>query len=488
MTTGSLDDFEVVIGLEVHVELKTESKMFCSCPTTFGAEPNTQVCPICLGHPGVLPVINQKAVDYALAVALALNCDIAPECHFARKNYMYPDLPKGYQISQYDFPLASGGFLEIETEEGIKRIGITRVHMEEDTGKSVHTGVFGGSLVDFNRCGVPLLEIVSEPDLRSPEEARLYLQTLRTLILYTGVSDVKMEEGSLRCDANVSLRPRGSREFGTMSEVKNMNSFRSVKRALEFEAERHYQILASGGRVVRETRHWDEIDGRTFSSRSKEEAHDYRYFPEPDLVPLVIDPAWVEKVRTGLPELPVARRQRLIRDLSLPPGDAWVLTESRELADFFDETVRLFPQPKTVANWLMGELLGYLNAHNLELREVPVTPQHLAGMLESIESGTISSKLGKVVFEDMCRTGKDPETIIRERGLVQIKDEDKIRRLAREAVENNPEAVDSFRAGKEKAIGFLVGQVMKLSGGKANPQKVNEILRELMETEPAARE
>ena len=358
---GGHGDFEVVIGLEVHVELATESKMFCPCPTRFGAPPNTQVCPICLGMPGVLPVINRKAVEYGIMAALALNCRVAPVSRFHRKNYFYPDLPKAYQISQYDLPLARGGWLEIPLPGGgpacgggTKRIGISRLHLEEDTGKLLHEGVEGGSLVDFNRCGVPLMEVVSEPDIRSPEEARVYLEKLRAVMLYAGVSDVKMEEGSLRCDANVSLRPAGSRELGVLTEVKNLNSFRSVKMALEYEVSRKRELLRAGVREVRETRHWDEVRGVTFPSRSKEEAHDYRYFPEPDLVPLLVDEGWTEELRRRLPELPDARRARYVRDYGLPPYDAEVLTASRELGDFYERCVALFPDPKAVSNWVMG--------------------------------------------------------------------------------------------------------------------------------------
>lgn len=471
-------EYEVVIGLEVHVELKTHSKMFCSCPAGFGAEPNTQVCPICLGMPGTLPVINRRAVKYATAVGLALECEFHPHSRFARKNYLYPDLPKGYQVSQYEYPLATGGRLEIETPEGIRLIGIRRVHMEEDAGKSLHEELQDSSLVDYNRAGVPLIEIVSEPDLRSPEEARTYLQTLRNIVRYTGVSDVKMEEGSLRCDANVSLRPRGSSQLGDLTEIKNMNSFRSVKRALEFEVERHLDLLGRGERVIRETRHWDEARGITIPSRSKEEAHDYRYFPEPDLVPLSLEADWVDGIRAELPELPASRRRRLIEAHGLPAYDAGVLTESRELANFFDETIKLGAEPKAASNWIMGDLLGYLNANSLDLDQAPLRPAHLAGMLRLMNEGIISSRIAKEVFELMCRTGKPPEEVVRERGLVQISDADEIAGYVVRVIEENPEAVNSYREGKERAIGFLVGQVMKLSRGKANPQKVNELLQE----------
>ena len=472
-------EYETVIGLEVHVELKTESKMFCHCPTTFGAEPNTQVCPVCLGLPGVLPVVNRKAIEYAVMVSLALNCEIAPYSKFDRKNYFYPDLPKGYQISQYDLPLARRGYLDLEVNGRRKRIGIRRVHMEEDTGKLFHPEDGAEySLVDLNRAGVPLLEIVSEPDIRSPEEARLYLTRLKAIIQYTGVSDVKMEEGSLRCDANVSLRPRGSEEYGTMTEIKNLNSFRSVQKALEYEVERHRRILEDGGRVVRETRGWVEGRGITVPLRGKEEAQDYRYFPEPDLVPLVLDREWVEEIRRRLPELPDQRRRRFVEEYGLPEYDAGVLTASRDLADFYEETVRLFPQPKVVSNWVMGDLMAYLNTRNLEIRKLPVTPASLARMLRMIEEGTISGKIAKTVLEEMCATGQEPEAVVREKGLVQITDEAEIAALADRVISENPSVAEDYRKGKDKAIGFLVGQVMKYSQGRANPALVNRLLRE----------
>ena len=473
--------YEAVIGLEVHVELKTRSKIFCSSTTEFGGEPNTHVCPVCLGLPGVLPVVNREVVDYAIRVALALNCQIANFCKFDRKNYYYPDLPKNYQISQYDLPLAQNGYLEIETENGPKRVGITRIHMEEDAGKLVHQGNIATtpySLVDYNRTGVPLLEIVSEPDLRSPEEARAYLEKLRTIIQYTGVSDCKMEEGSLRCDANVSVRPAGDDTLGTKTEIKNMNSFRALHRALAYEIERQIAVLTEGGRVVQETRAWDEDRGVTVSMRSKEEAHDYRYFPEPDLVPLVIDEAWIEKVRATLPELPDARRTRYMEDFGLSRYDATVLTSSKELGDYFEACVVAYPHPKTVANWVMGELARLLNAHDMDITASPVSPAQLAALLCLIDDGTISGKIAKTVFEEMFTTRKDPATIVREKGLVQITDEDAIAAVVDEVINANPKSVQDYKAGKEKALGFLVGQVMKATRGKANPALVNKMLKE----------
>lgn len=474
--------YEAVIGLEVHVELNTETKVFCPCPTTFGATPNTQVCPVCLGLPGVLPVLNRKAVEFAIMAALALNCRVAPRSKFDRKNYFYPDLPKDYQISQYDMPLAHGGYVEISLNGGIKRIGIRRIHLEEDTGKLVHDGVTGGSLVDYNRSGVPLLEIVSEPDMRTPEEARAYLEKLRSTLQYTGISDCKMEEGSLRCDANVSIRPKGSDEWGTLTEIKNMNSFRSVKLALEYEIKRQTELARRGERIVRETRHWDEARGVTFSSRSKEEAHDYRYFPDPDLVPLEIDGKWVDEIRARLPELPDAKKRRFMDRYSLPEYDAEVLTSSRELAEFYERCVELFPDPKGVSNWVMGEVLRVLNARNEEIQGSKLSPEMLADMLKLIRDGTISGKIGKELIEEMMETGERPQKIIEGKGLVQISDRDELRAMIEGVIESNPSVVEDYRKGKEKALGFLVGQVMKLTRGRANPQLVNELLLERLKS------
>jgi len=473
--------WEAVIGLEVHVELKTNSKIFCSSTTEFGGDPNTHVCPVCLGLPGVLPVTNKKVVEYGIKVGLALNCEIARFSKFDRKNYYYPDLPKNYQISQYDLPLAYNGYLEIETETGPKRIGIIRVHMEEDAGKLVHEGTIAStpySYVDYNRTGVPLLEIVSSPDIDSPEEAKAYLEKLKAIIQYTGVSDCKMEEGSLRCDANVSVRPKGSTEFGTKTEIKNMNSFRALQKALAYEVERQIQVLEDGGRIVQETRTWDEERGVTVSMRNKEEAHDYRYFPEPDLPPLVISPSWVEAVRRELPELPEARKRRYVNDFGLSAYDATVLTSTKEMADYFEECLSYYQQPKIVANWVMGELARLLNATNTDVSARPVTPRQLAALLELIDRGVISGKIAKTVFEEMFSTGKEPQQIVEEKGLVQISDEAELRAVVQRVIAANPKSVADFKAGKEKALGFLVGQVMKETRGKANPGLVNEYLRE----------
>ncbi|NLP41212.1 MAG: Asp-tRNA(Asn)/Glu-tRNA(Gln) amidotransferase subunit GatB [Veillonellaceae bacterium] len=474
-------DYEIVIGLEVHSELKTKSKIFCGCSTAFGAEQNTNVCPICLGMPGVLPVINEKVVEFAIKAGLALNCEILPFSKFDRKNYYYPDLPKNFQTSQFDLPIAINGYLDIEVNGEQKRIGINRIHMEEDAGKLVHAGSITTSdysLVDYNRGGVPLIEIVSEPDMRSPEEAKAYLEKLKAILQYIDVSDCKMEEGSLRCDANISLRPQGAEKLGTKTEIKNLNSFKSVQKGLEYEAVRHEEVLDDGGKIIQETRSWDEAKGITVSLRNKEQAHDYRYFPEPDLVPIIVDPAMVEEIRNNLPELPDARKSRLINDYGLSSYDAGVITASRAMADYFDETVKLNVDAKTAANWLMGELLKHLNNANMEIEDCPVTPQKLAGLIALIDKGTISNKIAKTVFEEIWSTGKDAEVIVKEKGMVQISDAGEIAGIVDKVIADNPQSVADFKAGKEKAIGFLVGQIMKQTKGRANPEMVNKLLRE----------
>jgi aspartyl-tRNA(Asn)/glutamyl-tRNA(Gln) amidotransferase subunit B len=478
MSTVTDTKYETVIGLEVHVELHTKTKIFCGCPTSFGAPPNTNTCPICLGHPGVLPVLNRKAVEYAMKAAMALNCRIASVSKFDRKNYFYPDLPKAYQISQYDKPIGEHGWIEIEVNGETKRIGITRLHLEEDAGKLTHVDGGFASLVDFNRVGTPLIEIVSEPDIRSPEEARAYLEKLRAIMQYCEVSDVKMEEGSLRCDANISLRPYGQKQFGAKVELKNMNSFRGVQRALEYEVLRQADVLDEGGRVVQETRRWDEAKGVTVSMRSKEEAHDYRYFPDPDLVQVVIDDEWKERVKATIPELPDARKARYTAEYGLPAYDAGVITSSKKLADFFEDSLNYTKDAKTVSNWIMGELLGYLNANNLEIDDVNITGKGLGELLGLIEKGTISNKIAKAVFKDMLATGKSPQQIVEEQGLVQISDESAIQEIVDRVIANNPQSVADFKAGKEKAIGFLVGQVMKETKGRANPGLVNRLMME----------
>ncbi|RJP30226.1 MAG: Asp-tRNA(Asn)/Glu-tRNA(Gln) amidotransferase subunit GatB [Actinobacteria bacterium] len=484
-----MSGLEVVIGLEIHAELKTLSKMFCSCDASFGGEPNSRTCPVCLGLPGVLPVLNRKAVELATRLALALHCDIAPYSIFHRKNYFYPDMPKNFQISQYDLPLGIGGYLDLEMEEGRVRVGITRVHLEEDTGKTVHASESGRihdseySLEDFNRAGVPLLEIVTEPDIRTPIQARMFMQELKSIMEHLEVSDCKMEEGSLRCDANVSLRPQGSPQLGVKAEVKNMNSFRALYRALDYEIMRQGDLLASGGEVVQETRHWDADSGVTTPLRTKEYAYDYRYFPEPDLVPLQLDLSFIDGVRAGLPELPSQRRSRLQEDLGLPEHDAGLLTSSKALADFFEAAVDAGAEPKAASNWMMGELSAHLNAHNIEISEVPITPAQLAAMIALIDKGVISGKIAKSVFEAMLASGNDAETIVKEKGITQISDEEELVRHIEEAIRENPASVEDYRKGKEKALGFLVGQVMRKTKGRANPQLVNELLRRSLEGE-----
>jgi len=473
-------EFEPVIGLEIHAQLLTDAKIFCGCSTKFGAAPNTHTCPICLGMPGVLPVLNRKVVEFMIRMALATNCRINRECNFARKNYFYPDLPKGYQISQYAAPPAEHGWVEVEINGGKKRIGITRIHMEEDAGKLMHDERNPVSLVDLNRTGVPLIEIVSEPDIRSAEEAAAYLRRLHETLVYLGICDGNMEEGSFRCDANVSLRPMGTEPFGTRAELKNMNSFRNVQRALEYEIKRQRYVLEGGGEVVQETRLWDDTAGVTQSMRGKEEAHDYRYFPDPDLVPVVIDDAWIADIRNSLPELPLEKRERFVRDYQISAYDAGVLTASRALADYYEEVVRLSGQPKVSANWVMGDILRFLNEEKKDIRECPIMSASLAGMIRLIQKGTISGKMAKEVVEEMYRTGKKPEEIVQEKGLVQITDEFALAKTLAEIIEKNPAQVAQYRAGKEKVFGFFVGQAMKATQGKANPQLINDLLKKML--------
>ena len=469
-------EYEAVIGLEVHAQILTKSKIFCNCSTKFGEEPNSQTCPVCIGMPGVLPVTNKEVVNLAMKTALALNCAIASFCRFARKNYFYPDLPKGYQISQYEEPLGVNGHLEIDLDGVAKKIGIIRVHMEEDAGKNIHENIPDASYVDLNRTGVPLMEIVSEPDIRFPEEAKEYLSELKKILMYLEVCDCNMEEGSLRCDANISLRPVGQKELGVKTEIKNMNSFRNLQKALEFEIDRQKEILEEGGRIEQDTRLWDQTKGAPFSMRSKEEAHDYRYFPDPDLVPLEIDEAWVESIRETLPELPSAKGKRFIEAYGIPPYDAQVLTSSRELADYYEECVKLYPDAKKVSNWIMAELLRELKGDEKAIDKCPVSPKHLAGMLKLLDEGVISGKIAKTVFEEMYRTGKEAAEIVKEKGLVQVTDSAEIEKIIDKVMEANPKQVQDVKTGKDKILGFLVGQVMKESKGKANPQMVNDIL------------
>jgi aspartyl-tRNA(Asn)/glutamyl-tRNA(Gln) amidotransferase subunit B len=483
--------FEPVIGLEIHAQLRTASKIFCGCSTAFGAPPNTHVCPVCLGFPGALPVLNRSAVELAIRAGLALGCHINETSIFARKNYFYPDLPKGYQISQYEQPIASGGELEYATADGLRHVGITRVHMEEDAGKSLHEGFSDSdrkTYVDFNRSSVPLIEIVTEPDLRSAADAAEFFGRLRAILVWLEVNDGNMEEGSLRCDANVSVRPRGSSALGTKAEVKNLNSFRFLQKALEFEIERQIDVLESGGRVRQETRLWDSAAGITVSMRSKEEAHDYRYFPEPDLPPLVVDHARVAAIREAMPELPDARRRRFVEVLGLPEYDAVQLTQSRALADYFEAAVHAGAAPKAVSNWMMGELTRALKEAGHEISTTPLSPARLAGLLRLIEQGTISGAMAKGVFEKMFRSERSADEIVAAEGLTQIDDQSHIQELIASVMRANPDAVSAYRAGKTSTFGFLVGQVMKAAAGKANPKRVNESLKralDALETEHA---
>lgn len=472
--------YELVVGLEVHAELSTDSKIFCGCRTGFGARPNSQTCPICLGLPGVLPVLNREVVECILKIALALRCQISPFSKFDRKNYYYPDLPKNYQISQNYFPFASHGYLDIPTNEGTKRVGINNIHLEEDAGKNLHEGDAEESLVDFNRAGISLVEIVTQPDMRSLEEVEKFIVSLRDILLYLNVCDCRMEEGSLRFEANISLRPEGESRLGNRVEMKNLNSFKIVLKALQYETKRQEEILDKGGRIKAETRLWDEEKGVTLSMRSKEKAPDYRYFPEPDLPPLIIKDDWINEVRSRMPELPRERKLRFLREYKIPEYDARVLTADKSLADFYEETVKLFPEAKMVSNWVMGEFLRGLRERGISLEECPLTASRLAGMLNLIKEGTISGRIAKDVLAEMFNAGKEARKIVRERGWRQLSNEDEVRRLAGEIIDRYPQSVKDFRSGKEKALGFLVGQVMKATRGQANPQLVNRLLKEKM--------
>ncbi len=473
-------EYEAVIGLEVHAHLLTETKIFCGCAAKFGAAPNSHACPVCLGMPGVLPVLNKRVVEYAMRMALATHCRINGECSFARKNYFYPDLPKGYQISQYSRPLAEHGWVDIELDGEKKRIGITRIHMEEDAGKLMHDEYSRVSFVDLNRTGVPLIEIVSEPDMRSSEEAAAYLKRLHEILVYLEICDGNMEEGSFRCDANVSIRPAGEAAFGIRTELKNMNSFRNVQRALDYEIKRQGYLMDGGGQVVQETRLWDDAQGVTHSMRGKEDAHDYRYFPDPDLVPLVINDAWIADIERDLPELPLEKRERFIREYQLSPYDAGVLTSGRALADYYEETARLSGKPKIAANWVMGDLLRFLNEDKKDIKSSPISPAALAETINLIEAGTISGKMAKEIVEEMYKSGKSSEVIIREKGMVQITDEETLSRIIADIIAANPNQLAQYRSGKEKLFGFFVGQAMKATQGKANPQIINDLLKKML--------
>jgi aspartyl-tRNA(Asn)/glutamyl-tRNA(Gln) amidotransferase subunit B len=473
-------EYEPVIGLEVHAQLLTRSKIFCGCSTQFGAEPNTHTCPVCTGLPGSLPVPNRKVVEYTIRAALATHCKIAPHSQFARKNYFYPDLPKGYQISQYELPLATGGYVEIQADGQKKRIGLIRIHLEEDAGKLLHdlsSDRGAASYVDFNRTGVPLIEIVSAPDIHTSEEAGTYLRKLRAILMFLDICDGNMEEGSFRCDANISLRPKGQKAFGVKTELKNMNSFRNVQKALDYEIRRQTALLDQGGKIVQETRLWDAARGATASMRGKEEAHDYRYFPDPDLVPLAIDPLWVEKIRSGLPELPDDKKERFVRDYGIPEYDAEILTSSKALANYYEECLRSYAKPKIVSNWIMSELLRELKGDEREIEQCPVPAGNLSEMLRMIEEGVISGKIAKSVFEEMYRTGKKAPEVVKEKGWVQVTDSSKIEKIVDQVLAGTPGEVEAYRKGKDKLFGFFVGQVMKATQGKANPQMVNQLLK-----------
>jgi aspartyl-tRNA(Asn)/glutamyl-tRNA(Gln) amidotransferase subunit B len=475
-------EYDIVIGLEVHAQLLTNTKIFCGCSTKAGLPANTNTCPVCMGMPGVLPVLNKNVVDYGIRLGLATGCSIARKNIFARKNYFYPDLPKGYQITQYESPLCEHGFLEIETGSAVKKIGITRIHMEEDAGKNIHDEVEPVSYIDFNRAGVPLLEIVSEPDISSTDEAVAYLKELRQTLMYLDICDGNMEEGSFRCDANISVKPKGEREFGVRTELKNMNSFRNVSKALEFEVKRHISILESGGKVEQDTMLWNASENKTYSMRSKEESHDYRYFPEPDLIPLEVDDEWIESIRKTIPELPSAKRKRFQEHYGLPVYDADVLTQSKSLAEYFEQCTSALDSPKEISNWIMTEVLRTLNEKGIEITELKITPKMLTEMLSLIRKGTISISMAKDVFSEMAATGKPAEDIVKTRGLEQLSDEDDLKALVKEIIENNPEEVQRYKDGKTGLLGFFVGQLMKATKGKANPNLANKLIKEMLDS------
>ena len=472
------DDYEVVIGLEVHAELSTKTKIFCSCPTEFGGEPNSHCCPVCMAMPGALPVLNKKVVEYAIKAGLATNCNITRECKNDRKNYFYPDLPKSYQISQFDLPLCTKGYVEIENENEVKQIRLVRIHIEEDAGKLNHDEYGRGSLVDLNRAGVPLIEIVSEPDLSSTDEVDKYLKKLKSILEYIDVSDCKMQEGSLRADVNVSVRKKGSKEFGTRTEMKNMNSFRSITRAIEYEAERQVEVLEKGGKIYQETLRWDEVSGKTFSMRDKEDAQDYRYFPEPDLAIIKISDKMIEDIKKSLPEMPENRRERYIREFKLPEYDSNILTTSKFLSDFFESATKICNNPKSVSNWIMSDIMGTLNERDQEPKDIPFTAEQLGKLVILIDKGTISSKIAKKVLLELFENPKDPEEIIKEKGWIQISDESAIKEVVLKILEANPQSIVDYKAGRDRALGFLVGQAMKETKGKANPQLLNKLFLE----------
>ncbi len=476
-----MKDYEVVIGLEVHAELSTNTKIYCNCSTSFGADPNTHCCPICTGMPGVLPVLNEKVVEYAVKMGLATNCEIARFSKQDRKNYFYPDLPKAFQTSQYDLPLCEHGHVEINDEQGNKKnIGITRIHIEEDAGKLIHDAYSGDTLVDMNRCAVPLIEIVSEPDIRNAHEAVEYMQTLKSILEYLEICDCKMQEGSLRCDVNLSVRPVGQKEFGTRTETKNLNSFKAIYNSIEYETKRQIEVLENGGKIYQETRRFDDAKGIGYAMRTKEDAHDYRYFPEPDLAPIILSEEYIKNIKNGLPEMPHVKKERYIKEYNLPEYDASILTSSKKTADFFEKAESICKNAKATSNWIMGDFARMLNESEIEIQDSKVTPELLAKLIVLIDKGTISSKIAKTIFEDMFSSGKDPEEIVKEKGLVQISDEGEILKIVQEVIANNPQSVADYKAGKDRAIGFLVGQIMKQTKGKANPAMVNKMLLEIL--------
>ncbi|MGI6669542.1 MAG: Asp-tRNA(Asn)/Glu-tRNA(Gln) amidotransferase subunit GatB [Acetivibrionales bacterium] len=470
--------YETVIGLEIHAELSTKSKIFCGCTTDFGMAPNTSCCPVCTGMPGTLPVLNRKVVEYAVKAGIAMNCEISKFSRQDRKNYFYPDMPKAYQVSQYDLPLCKNGYIMIDSEGTQKRIGITRIHIEEDAGKLLHCEGESGTLIDFNRCGVPLIEIVTEPDIRSSFEARALVESVKAILEYLEVSDCKMQEGSLRIDVNVSVKPVGSDQFGTRTEMKNLNSLRSLQRAIENEAARQMEEIRKGRKIVRETRRWDDSAGCSYSMRDKEEVHDYRYFPEPDLMPVKIDDDWLEKIRNSLPELPSARKARYISEFGLPEYDAGIITSQKQLADFFEETANKYGNPKVVSNWIMGDIMRILNARGMKADEIPFPGSYLADLLSLIDKGVINRTSAAEVLENMFETGREPGPIISEKGLEMVSDDDTLTTVVRKVLELNPKPVAEYRKGKEKVFGYLVGQVMRETKGKADPQKLGKILKD----------
>ena len=474
----SREDYEVIIGLEVHSELSTKTKIFCSCPTGFGAEPNTHICPICTAMPGTLPVLNEKVVEYAVKAGLATNCEIARQSKNDRKNYFYPDLPKSYQISQYDKPLCEHGYVNIDVDGKEKKIGITRIHIEEDAGKLNHDDLQGGALVDLNRAGVPLIEIVSEPDMRSSREAEEYLKKIKSILEYIEVSDCKMEEGSLRADVNVSVRKKGDTKFGTRTETKNMNSFRSIVREIEYEIDRQIDILENGGTVEQETLRWDDVSGKTFPMRNKENSEDYRYFPEPDLAQINLSEEYIENIKNNLPELPESRKRRYLEEYKLSEKDAGIITSSRYLSDLFEDTIKVCNNPKAVNNWIISDISRILNEEEMDAKDIPFTAEELGKLIILIDKGTISSSIGKKVLEELFENPKDPEEIIKEKGWIQISDEGAIKEIVSKILEANPQSIADYKAGKDRALGFLVGQAMKETKGKANPKMLNQMFLE----------